>query len=503
VRPLLRPSAQAIIHRSGEVESPTGEGRPEAEHTRRSTQLAKRIPRHDNANKPTFQANSGPNDNDRPNLSVQRESAVLFGAVFPDASTSYEKPLEELKRLADTAGARVKKSLFQKRVKVHPTTFIGPGMVDRVGEAATEVGAELLIADNDLSPAQAFNIEKRTGRRVVDRSELILDIFASHARSRTAKVAVELAQLEYALPRLKRLWTHLEGQKGGIGLRGPGETQIETDRRLVKKKIGDLRKVLIEIQARKTREVRARQGEFTVSLVGYTNAGKSTLMRRLSGVQVHVEDKLFATLDTKTVQVEIVKNKRILLSDTVGFIQKIPHHLIASFHATLEEVTSADLLLHVIDASHPDPQSQIDAVKGVLEQLGVGSKPTIAVLNKVDALKDRLDLEYLKRTNPDHVVVSATTGEGVDALRARIAAEMSKGLEEVSLRFPVSNGRAIAFLRDRSEVLAESFEDEEAVYHIRLSKKDLGTVRAMINGHPPVRRPDGSYSPVRSRDEEE
>jgi GTPase len=237
--------------------------------------------------------------------------------------------------------------------------------------------------------------------------------------------------------------------------------------------------------------------------VGYTNAGKSTLMRALSGVNVLVQDRLFATLDTKTVQVEILKNKRILLSDTVGFIQKIPHHLIASFHATLEEVTSADLLLHVIDASHPDPQSQIDAVKGVLEQLGVSGKPTVAVLNKVDALKDRLDLEFLKRTNPDHVVVSALTGEGVDALRARVAAEMSKGLEEVSLRFPVSNGRAIAFLRDRSEVLEERFEDEEAVYRVRISKKDHGTVRAMLSGHAPARRPDGSYPMVRERGEEE
>ncbi len=405
---------------------------------------------------------------------------MLFGAVLPDESPTYEKPLEELKRLADTAGARVKGSLIQKRQRVHPTTFVGPGMVERIGEKADEVGAELLIADNDLSPAQAFNIEKRTGRRVVDRSELILDIFASHARSRIAKVAVELAQLEYALPRLKRLWTHLENQKGGIGLRGPGETQIETDRRIVKKKIGDLRRVLVEIQARKTREVRARQGEFTVGIVGYTNAGKSTLMRALSGKDVLIQDKLFATLDTKTAVVEIVKNKRILLSDTVGFIQKIPHHLIASFHATLEEVTAADLLLHVIDSAHPDPKSQIDAVNEVLAKLGCEGKTIIPVLNKVDALEDKLELEFLKRTHPDHVAISALTGEGLDRLRERIAEHMSKRLEEVALRFPIAKGKAIAFLRDRSEVLEERFEGEEAHYRVRISKKDLGTVRAMI-----------------------
>jgi GTP-binding protein HflX len=435
-------------------------------------------------------------DQDR-NLSVHREDAVLFGAVFPASAPTYEKPLEELKRLADTAGARVKSSLVQKRERVHPTTFVGPGMVERMGAVAEEVGADLLIADNDLSPAQAFNIEKRTGRRVVDRSELILDIFASHARSRVAKVAVELAQLEYALPRLKRLWTHLENQKGGIGLRGPGETQIETDRRIVKKKIQDLRRVLVEIQARKTREVQARRGEFTVSLVGYTNAGKSTLMRALSGKDVHVEDRLFATLDTKTAVVEIVKNKRILLSDTVGFIQKIPHHLIASFHATLEEVTAADLLLHVIDASHKDPVSQVEAVNAVLGELGCASKPTIPVLNKADALEDQIELEYLKRLYPDHVVISALTGTGLPELRERISAIMSKRHEEVALRFPISNGRAIAFIRDRAEVLEERFEDVEAIYRARLSKKDLGTLRAMLNGHEVRRRVDGSYVPQR------
>jgi GTP-binding protein HflX len=431
---------------------------------------------------------SGPNGagaalaagNDRPDLSVARERAILFGADLPGQSASYEKPLEELARLADTAGAEVRKGLFQKRERASPATFVGRGFVERLGEVALEERADILIADNDLSPKQAFNIEKLTGRRVVDRSELILDIFTAHARSREAKVAVELAQLEYALPRLKRLWTHLEQQKGGIGLRGPGESQIETDRRLVKKKIQDLRRVLLEIQARKEREVRARQGEFTVSLVGYTNAGKSTLMRALSGERVRVEDRLFSTLDTKTAAVEIARNKRILLSDTVGFIQKIPHHLIASFHATLEEATHADLLLHVVDASHPDPKAQIDAVGAVLAQLGIAGKPTVMVLNKLDALRDRVDLEYLRRTYPDHVVISAKTGFGIDDLRARIAREMSGRLEEARFRFPVSNGRAIAFIRDRAEILEERFEGEDAVYRLRMSAKDLGTLRGLL-----------------------
>jgi GTP-binding protein HflX len=443
-------------------------------------------------------------DQETPNLSVQRDGAVLFGAVFPARGTpTYEKPLEELKRLADTAGARVKRSMVQRRERIHPTTFVGPGMVEKIGEAATETGADLLIADNDLSPAQAFNIEKLTGKRVVDRSELILDIFASHARSRLAKVAVELAQLEYALPRLKRLWTHLEGQKGGIGLRGPGETQIETDRRLVKKKIQELKSVLLEIQDRKTREVRARQGEFTVSLVGYTNAGKSTLMRQLSGRDVLVQDKLFATLDTKTAVVEVLKNRKILLSDTVGFIQKIPHHLIASFHATLEEATAADLLLHVIDVSHPDPKSQVEAVNDVLGKLGIREKPTIHVLNKVDAIKDQIELEYLKREYPHHVVVSAKTGLGLDELRKKIAERMSTTLDEATLRFSVSNGRAIAFLRDKAEILEERFEDEEVHYRVLMSKKNLGAVKAMLNGQEVRFRPDGSVAARMAESSEE
>ncbi len=378
----------------------------------------------------------------------------------------------------------MRKSLFQKRDRVNPATFVGRGFVARLGEAAEETSADILIADNDLSPKQAFNIEKMTRRRVVDRSELILDIFAAHARTRAAKVAVELAQLEYALPRLKRLWTHLEQQKGGIGLRGPGESQIETDRRIVKKRIQDLRRVLLEIQARKEREVAARQGEFTVSLVGYTNAGKSTLMRALSGRAVRVEDRLFSTLDTKTAVVEVAKNNRILLSDTVGFIQKIPHHLIASFHATLEETTHADLLLHVVDASHPDPQSQIEAVRDVLRQLGLEGKPTIMVFNKIDALRDRIELEHLKRTYPDHVAISAKTGAGLDELRAAIARRASARFVAESFRFPVSNGRAIAFIRDRAEIVEERFEGEEAIYRVRMSPKDLGTLRGMLAGGP-------------------
>src|SRR5205807_3676983 len=250
--------------------------------------------------------------------------------------------------------------------------------------------------DNDLSPAQVRNLEKATTVKVIDRSELILDIFASRARSVEARLQVELAQLEYALPRLRRMWTHLSRYTGGIGLRGPGETQLEEDRRLVALRIRDLRGRLVEVQARKEREVRSRQEEHTVSLVGYTNAGKSTLMHALTGAGVYVEDKLFSTLDTRTRQWHLKDWGRVLLSDTVGFIRDLPHHLVASFKATLEETRQARLLLHVVDASNPAAEDQIKAVNGVLKELGCGKKPTLLVFNKVDQLADRSLVQVLQ-----------------------------------------------------------------------------------------------------------
>jgi len=310
-------------------------------------------------------------DTQRADLSVAKETAVLVSVALPDRPWLTADPCDELRGLAGTAGATVAAELTQKRQEIVPGTYIGKGKMDELKAAADAADADVVIFDNDLSPAQVRNLEKFVGRKVLDRSELILDIFATRARTPEARLQVELAQLEYSLPRLKNMWTHLSRQAGGgIGLRGPGETQLEADRRLAGAKIRDLKQKLAEVQARKEREVASRRGEPTVSLVGYTNAGKSRLMNALTGADVYVEDKLFSTLDTRTRRWAVPGFGTILLSDTVGFIRDLPHHLVASFKATLEEARQAKLLLHVVDASSPVAEEHVKSVTGVLAELG-------------------------------------------------------------------------------------------------------------------------------------
>jgi GTP-binding protein HflX len=412
-------------------------------------------------------------------VQTEPERAILFGTLIPGDGNSGDMPLKELTQLADTAGARVFDTMVQKRSRVNPTYYIGKGMAEELARLARDHGANVLISDNDLSPAQARNLERITGCRVVDRTELILDIFSTHAKTRQAKVQVELAQLQYALPRLKRMWTHLSRMEGGIGFRGPGEKQLESDRRLVKRRIADLRRVLVEIQKRKEREVRARANEFTVSLVGYTNAGKSTVMNALTGAGQLVEDKLFATLDTKTRLLKIEKGRRILLSDTVGFIKKIPHHLIASFHATLEEVTTADLLLHVVDVSQPDPISHISAVRQVLKSLGCNQKPCVILLNKVDRLMDRANLEYFRRRYKGAIPTSALKGEGLSALKRQILMYLEERMVEREIHLPAGAGKLLAFVSSRGKILWKTYEGEGLRMGVRIEKRHLGKLHKL------------------------
>jgi len=392
-------------------------------------------------------------------LTVRLERAILVSVALPERPFLGDDPLDELRGLATTAGAQVVGGLTQKRHDIIPGTYIGKGKLGELTEQVKAADADVVIFDNDLSPAQVRNLEKSTGVKVIDRSELILDIFATRARSQAAKLQVELAQLEYALPRLRKMWTHLSRYKGGIGLRGPGETQLEEDRRLVGLKIRDLKERLVGVQARKEREVRSRFEEHTVSLVGYTNAGKSTLMNRLTGAGVVAEDKLFSTLDTRTRQWRLADWGKVLLSDTVGFIRDLPHHLIASFKATLEEARQARLLLHVVDASSPQAEEQIQAVNKVLAELGCDKKPTLLVLNKVDRVADLSLLHVLEKHHPRSVAVSAARGIGVDRLQDAVIEMLSADFTNVAVDVPAANGKVIAYLQAHAEVYRQEFHD--------------------------------------------
>jgi GTP-binding protein HflX len=412
-----------------------------------------------------------PIDNSRDDFSVRSERAVLVSVDLPERHWASDDPLDELRGLATTAGATVVGETTQRRQEVQPATYIGSGKLREVQEQVTTADADVVIFDNDLTPAQVRNLEKATNVKVVDRSELILDIFATRARTVEAKLAVELAQLEYSLPRLKRMWTHLSRYSGGgIGLRGPGETQLEEDRRLVGLRIRDLKNRLGEVQARKAREVRSRQEEHTVSLVGYTNAGKSTLMNRLTGAGVYVEDKLFSTLDTRTRQWHLKDWGRVLLSDTVGFIRDLPHHLIASFKATLEETRQARLLLHVVDASSPTAEEQVKAVKSVLDEMGCGDKPSVLVMNKADRLADRSYLDVLMRHHPRAVVVSAATGDGIDSLCDAVIEALSSDFTEAEIVTGAGNGKVLAYLSAHAEIYRQAYEGDDVVIRCHLPK---------------------------------
>lgn len=407
----------------------------------------------------------------RDELTVHLERAFLVSVALPDRPWVTDDPLEELRGLATTAGAVVAGELTQRRERINPGTYVGAGKLAQLQEEVKAVDADVVIFDNDLSPAQIRNLEKATGLKVLDRSELILDIFATRARTAEARLQVELAQLEYALPRLRQMWTHLSRYTAGIGVRGPGETQLEEDRRLVDVRIRDLKAKLVEVQARKEREVRSRNEEHTVSLVGYTNAGKSTLMNALTGAGVYVEDKLFSTLDTRTRQWHIKDWGRILLSDTVGFIRDLPHHLIASFKATLEEARQARLLLHVVDASNPKAEHQIQSVKQVLKELGCGDKPTLLVLNKIDQVADRSFLDVLMRHHPHSVAVSAITGKGLEVLEKAVIEALSADFAEVEIETAAGNGKVLAYLGAHAEIYNQQYQDNRVTIRCLLPRR--------------------------------
>jgi GTP-binding protein HflX len=406
----------------------------------------------------------------RDELTVHLERAFLVSVALPERPWVGDDPLDELRGLATTAGAVVVGGLCQKRQKISPSSYIGKGKLQELEEQVLATDADVIIFDNDLSPGQVRNLEKATKIKVLDRSELILDIFATRARSVEARLQVELAQLEYSLPRLRQMWSHLGRIKGGIGLRGPGETQLEEDRRLVDHRIRDLKGRLVEVQARKEREVSSRREEHTVSLVGYTNAGKSTLMNALTGAGVLAEDKLFSTLDTRTRQWHLKDWGRVLLSDTVGFIRDLPHHLVASFKATLEEARQARLLLHVVDASNPTAEEQIKAVNQVLRELGCGDKPALLVHNKVDRLTDLSLLHVLQRHHPRSVAVSAATEQGLDSLRDAVIEALSADFANAAIETGAANGKVLSYLAAHAEIYRQQYHDDRVTVHCYLPR---------------------------------
>jgi GTP-binding protein HflX len=402
-----------------------------------------------------------------------QETAILVGVILPHHDVTPDDPLDELKGLAKTAGLIVVGSLLQKRQQIDIATYIGSGKVEELKLLSQAHEADVIVFDNDLGPAQIRNLEKQLDVKVVDRTELILDIFATHARTHEAHLQVELAQLEYAMPRLKRMWTHLSRYKGGIGFRGPGEKQLEEDRRLVAHRIQELKAKLAKIESRKEREVASRDDVPTISVVGYTNAGKSTLMNALTEAGVLVADKLFATLDTRTRRWRFRGGGVALLSDTVGFIRDLPHALVASFKATLEEARQADLLLHVVDASSCEAESQIQAVKKVLAELGLQDHPTLLVLNKSDKVPDRSYLDVLRAHHAESVVVSAAQKEGLDRLETAVRIALAERALEAEIVTGVANGRVLAYLAHHAQIHERIYDDDRVRLHCHLPRRCL------------------------------
>jgi GTP-binding protein HflX len=406
------------------------------------------------------------------NVQPPVERAILVAAPrkgSPEADQLQEH-LDELARLVDTAGAQVAGRLTQQVAAPNPGTLIGEGKVAELKARVAELGATLAIFDEELSPVQGANLERELQVRVMDRAEVILDIFSTRARSAEAKLQVELAQLEYLLPRLTRMWTHLSRIRGGIGLRGPGETQLETDRRMIRRKIQHHRGKLRDV-ARHRETIRAgRQKLLHAALVGYTNAGKSSVLRALTGDhEIFVEDRLFATLDTLTREVDGGEGIRVRVTDTVGFIRKLPHHLVASFRATLEEAREADVLLHVIDASHPEWEEQVRVVEAVLGELELSDRPEIMIFNKIDLLPDPAAFaERIRQLHPGAVFTTTMRTDGLDGLKAALRDRVRAGRPTVRVVVPAGDGARLAAVYRAGEVLTREETPEGVVFTVRM-----------------------------------
>jgi GTPase len=414
------------------------------------------------------------------NSDIDREKVLLVG-IYGLSSEKYqaEEHLEELALLTDTAGGIPVAKVLQQRNRPDVSSYVGKGKLTELKGQMSALGAKTIIFDDDLSPTQIRNVEKVTDAKVLDRSALILDIFASRAQTAAAKTQVELAQLQYLLPRLTRYWTHLSRQSGGIGTKGPGETQIETDRRIIGQRIGVLKSKLEKLDKQRTTQRKSRDQMTRVSLVGYTNAGKSTLMNALTDSGVFAENRLFATLDS-TVRRHQLRTHEILLSDTVGFIRKLPHHLVQSFKSTLDEVREADLLIHLVDGSSTMVHEYIEVVQQTLKELKSNNKQTLLVFNKVDRMDDEQH-EMLRGEYPNALYISAIRGIGLSELEEAIEQEIESHYIKVDLDIPIQAYKAVAFIHEHAHVENEKYTGEFVHITCRIDEKDFKQLSKMLN----------------------
>jgi GTPase len=412
----------------------------------------------------------------------KRERAIAVGLVTRTVRRRQaEEYLDELALLADTAGADVIHKMLQERDGIESAFYIGKGKVEQLAQMVEDEQITLIIFDDDLSPVQLRNLERETKVKILDRSGLILDIFASRARTNEARTQVELAQLQYLLPRLTRQWTHLSKQFGGIGTKGPGETQIETDRRMIRQRISHLKEKLEKISSQRKTQRQGRKDFISMALVGYTNVGKSTLLNALASSDVFVENRLFATLDATTRQVELAPSVSVLMTDTVGFIRKLPHHLVASFKSTLEEIVEADVLLHVIDASHPTAQEQIQVVNETLAELGAAQKPVLHVFNKVDTLEDRSAMHELQEKYAPAVFISAQRGINLSGLKEALVTMVSSAASEITVTLPASEYKILSQLHELAEISEKNYEEDVVTLKLRVRGKNQKRVEQLLD----------------------
>ena len=420
--------------------------------------------------------------NDAEYRQLRLEKVVLVGVWTEGTAQDAENSMKELAALAETAGSEVMEGFVQRRDKPDPATFIGSGNVEEVMQSVIATGADTVVCDGELSPAQLRTLESKLKVKVIDRTALILDIFAQHAKSREGKAQVELAQMSYMLPRLRGWGDSLSRQAGGIGGRGPGETKIETDRRRINDKMAKLRKEIKEMKvARDTkRQERTKYNVPSVAIAGYTNAGKSSLMNRLTNAGVLVENALFATLDPTVRQTKSSDGRIYTLADTVGFVRHLPHQLIEAFKSTLEEVAAADLIVHVVDGSHPDPQEQIRAVREVLKDVGGGDIPEIIAINKADIAAPEVLMQLL-REESNSFAFSARTGFGLETLIKAIETSLPRPRVEITAVIPFSRGELVSAIHERGEVLSETYSEDGTRIHAMVDAHIAQRIEEMID----------------------